>query len=1567
MSELRREDTALDAEVGGQWDDGAVANAAMERAVADIVELLQRQVGFDFSVYKSTALVRRIERQMALRQILAVGDFVAFLLAHPGEVEMLAMDLLIGVTEFFRDSEVFQYLEATVLPEFLGGRMPQGELRIWSAACASGEEAYSLAMLALEVAEQVGFTGGIKVFATDAQQKVLDQAVRGRYSAEALSRVPAARLRRWFVSDGDGSWRVTAELRRCVVFARHNLLIDPPFTRIDLVLCRNLLIYLRPEAQLMALSQLHFALQSEGLLLLGSSEGVGRLEGMFEVVERAHRLYRKGNTGCHRPLPFPMPGPVQLLQVGEGRAVIDRRLLRDYDVLLRRYMPPGMLVDEDHRVLHWFGDLTPFLRMPEGRAEADVLALVSDPLRPALGIVLHRAAETRTRALAESVPMVLNGVDSRVNVSADCILDDRSRAAHYHISFSVVVGAIPERRQPTGVVGVDLERELRQMRERLHSTIVELQASNARLDLTNEELTASNEELQSTNEELKSVNEDLYQVNAELEEKNVQLGLLNRDYDNLLASTEVGTVFLDSDLNIRKFSPAIGAFLQLLPQDIGRPITHIAYHLGSQTDLLGDIRQVLAEGGRVERELEDGQGRRFLKRILPFRDENGHQDGVVLTYTDVTAVRAAEAERAHLRRILDALPDGVYIVNDRFQIEYVNPVLEQQFGPVAGRNCHDYLHGKASPCPWCRMEQVLRGEAVRWEWVSPQGRTYDLVDLPFENADGSISKLELMHDITERKQAEEALAHNEARLRSMLLAMHDGVILWDTAGRVVLANGAAERILGMPGGSVGARGYADWELCDAEGQALPVAAFPLSRVLVNRMAESGQILGVTRSDGRRCWLQLNAEPIFEQDELVGVVTSFADITRLKEFEARLSRSRDFYLSVLERFPALIWRAGVDGNCDYFNSTWLEFTGRTVDQEKGDGWAEGVHSDDLQRCLDVYRRHFAVRQPFAMEYRLRRHDGQYRWILDLGRPFLDLDGQFAGYLGACFDVSDRHEAEDRLRLAACVFAESGEGIMITDASRRIVEVNRAFTSITGYTLDEVVGQLPRLLSSGRHDTSFYQRLDQCLTEHGYWHGEIWNRRKNGEIYPEWLGISAICDDKGQITHYLGIFSDITERKASEARIEYMAHHDALTGLPNRLLFRERFDLAIAYAQRNGTRAALLFLDLDRFKAINDSLGHLVGDELLRAVARRLRECMRDTDTLSRQGGDEFLVVLGDLRDVGAAGQVVEKILASFSRPFLLNGQELAISLSVGVSVFPDDAEDFDSLLKMADTAMYYAKEAGRNTYRFFDQRMNVNAVERLLIANGLRRALAQNEFVLHFQPQMDIASGRVTGAEALVRWQSPDAGLIMPGRFISVAEESGLIVPLGEWVLNEACRQAVAWQRPGSPAVMVAVNLSAIQFKRGELEQTVMGALVRSGLDPGCLELELTESLLLHDTEHVLAAVRRLKSLGIRLSIDDFGTGYSSLAYLKRFAVDRLKIDQSFIRDLGDDADAASIVRAIIQMARSLNLHTVSEGVEEERQLEYLRAFHCDEAQGYFCARPMPAAEFALWLEAHSAL
>ena len=742
--------------------------------------------------------------------------------------------------------------------------------------------------------------------------------------------------------------------------------------------------------------------------------------------------------------------------------------------------------------------------------------------------------------------------------------------------------------------------------------------------------------------------------------------------------------------------------------------------------------------------------------------------------------------------------------------------------------------------------------------------------------------------------------------------------------------------------------------------------------------ESGQSwqgeLPSRRRDGTLVWDRLLVSPIKDdQGKIANYLMIREDITELREVMLRLQESESRFRSAMSVMVEGLTIISAEGCFLFANRVTEQFFGYA------EGGLLGRHAEDLGHRLlrDDGTPYPPEASPAFATLRdgcevrdavmgLCSADGSERWLQVNTSPLRIGDDAHCGAVVTFSDITERRRADEQLKLAFEAIRQSGEGILMTDAQQIILSVNPAFEAVTGYRADEVIGKTPALIASLRHDQQFYAAMNESLDNTGHWRGEVWNRRKNGEVYPEWLGVSVVRQSDGRPKYFVYIYSDMSERQAAQQRIEFLAHHDPLTGLPNRLLLRDRMEQAKALAVRMHSRVALMFLDLDRFKTINDSLGHPVGDALLKEVVERLKSCVRESDTISRQGGDEFIVLLNDVRDSDSVSRVADKIHQRMGEPIMLGKHSLITSFSIGIALYPDDGDEFDSLLQKADTAMYHAKGAGRNGHRFFTEQMNRQVVEHLTLETQLRRALENGEFVLHYQPQLDLNDGTIVGVEALIRWNSPDGELISPARFIPVAEDSGMIVPIGAWVIGEACRQARAWQDAGLPPLVVAVNLSAVQFRRPDLVNTVINALVLSDLDSQWLELELTESILIQDAEATLDAVRRLKALGVRLSVDDFGTGYSSLTYLKRFAVDKLKIDQSFIRDLVSDPDDAAIVRAIIQMARSLKLKTIAEGVESEELANLLRIFHCDEIQGYWFSRPLPADELEAFVRAHAA-
>jgi len=603
------------------------------------------------------------------------------------------------------------------------------------------------------------------------------------------------------------------------------------------------------------------------------------------------------------------------------------------------------------------------------------------------------------------------------------------------------------------------------------------------------------------------------------------------------------------------------------------------------------------------------------------------------------------------------------------------------------------------------------------------------------------------------------------------------------------------------------------------------------------------------------------------------------------------------------------------------------------------------------------------QQFFTEWPLKRADGstfpaEVRLRHLAGEP----DGNL--FLAAITDLTEKHAYEDNLALARQVFHNASEAIMITDAANRIVSVNTAFTRITGWSEEESIGRNPSFLSSGKQGPEFYREMWRVLSDTGVWQGEVVNRRRGGQYYPEWLSISTVRNRQGKITNYLAIFSDISERKRAEGLIHRYSWFDSLTDLPNKALLIDRINQAIIAAQNEGKPLYTIALNLNRLKQINDSFGHSVGDEVLKVVANRLVEATREGDTVSRITGDDFVVIVPRLSQPHRALGLTERLLEKLNAPILVGENELVLTANAGISLFPSDGADPETLLMNADAALNHARQTGENKIAFFEPHMNRAILEKLSLQRELKTALTQGQFLLNFQPQVDLESGKLAGLEALIRWLHPERGLVSPAQFIPMAEDLGLIVPIGEWVLDEACHCLAKWHAMGFTDLQVAVNLSALQFTHANLPEVVAVALKRHNIPPHTLELEITEGVAMHDAAEVLNRLQQLKSIGVKLSIDDFGTGYSSLAYLRRFPVDKLKIDQSFVREMEETTQATSIVRTVIALGQSLSLRVIAEGVETAAQRDVLHQLGCDEIQGYLIAKPLSYDAMSDWLKQH---
>ncbi|AVH35787.1 bifunctional diguanylate cyclase/phosphodiesterase [Pseudomonas monteilii] len=915
----------------------------------------------------------------------------------------------------------------------------------------------------------------------------------------------------------------------------------------------------------------------------------------------------------------------------------------------------------------------------------------------------------------------------------------------------------------------------------------------------------------------------------------------------------------------------------------------------------------------------------------------------------------------HYRGLIESLSAIAWEADAKdFTYSYVSPHAEDLLGyPLS-----DWL----KPGFW---RSILHPEDALWAQAycdseTAAGRDHSL-DYRVIRADGQplwvrniVSMIEhghqpvmrgLMIDISETKRTEDALRLSEQKFASVFQQCPDILLIArHSDGCLLEVNEAFEEQIGLTPGQVIGRTATDLNLWGVEGSG--------PRVL-ERLHQGGirnLEMSFRRSNGQ-LFTGLTSAETFELDGTPALVVAVRDISQLKETQEQLQTSEEKFAKAFHASPdGLLLSRQSDGLLLEVNEGFCRLTGYdlnpTIDQTSLD-LGIWVDLNERKRLVDQLNRDGFVRD---FTCHIRRSDGQIRLCELSARP-LPIAGVDC-MLTIARDITERHLMQEKLQLAATVFENTAEGVLITDIDQRISAVNRAFSEITGYSEIEALGQTPRLLASGQHDSAFYAAMWHQLTDEGHWQGEIYNKRKNGELYPGWLTISAVRNNEREITHFVAVFADISSLKHAQAKLDYQAHHDPLTGLPNRALFENRLQAVLTCAQVSNRQGAVLFLDLDRFKHINDSLGHPVGDLLLKGIAQRLKEQVRDVDTVARLGGDEFIILLPGLHKPSDASTIANKLLACFVAPFQAGEHEFFTSASIGISLYPQDGTDVATLIRNADAAMYRSKAKGRNRVEAYTRDLTAQASERIALEHELRRAVERNEMSLCFQPKLSLKTQSLVGAEALIRWSHPTFGEVPPEHFIHLAEENGTILQLGDWVLEQACRQMQAWKQHYEPFGPLSINLAGAQLRHPNLARRIEQLLKQHQLKAGDLQLEITENFIMSQAEEALAVLYQLKKLGVQLAIDDFGTGYSSLSYLKRLPLDILKIDKSFIRGLPDDPHDAAIARAIIALGRSMQLTIIAEGVENQAQQRFLAAEGCEQIQGYIVSLPLPPEEFA---------
>ncbi|MBK1649317.1 EAL domain-containing protein [Rhabdochromatium marinum] len=1107
-----------------------------------------------------------------------------------------------------------------------------------------------------------------------------------------------------------------------------------------------------------------------------------------------------------------------------------------------------------------------------------------------------------------------------------------------------------------------------------------------RFDLAEEALARSELTLESVVENLRIYHAELLIQNEELRRSEHERAELLTRFTTFFNSLPISELIVDAQGLIMEANPEASRVFALKPTHLhqhffvrlvdvqDRPLLIRAWsRLDADQSIVLKKLRFCSDGEHpfigdlhiARLSFEHDDRRRLLCAVLDRTEEEKHR-------RELSAASESLRDSEERYRVLaEFSPDWEYWSGVDGDLLYVSPACETITGFPADEFISDpnllerlihiddrprwrahFNHEQAEPeSGQLRLEFRIFDRAGTLHWI-------EHICAPVLGADGQdLGRRGVNRDITERKLAEEARARSDALLRATgrmarvggwELEASDDTLLWTDVTR---------------------------DICQVDADFIPTLTGFIGLVhaedrdQLQQAIERGLREGIdfdlevrlTTATDQGWWVKIAGDPVYRQGSIAKLIGSIQDIHERVLADNAL-RERELQYRALFESASDGLSLLVDGHFTKFNQAAVRMLGYSDDSALLGScpWdispalqADGQSS--LSKAQALMQQAFEAGSVHTY-WDHQRADGSLITVeLNLSR--IELQGQPALF-ATCRDMTDEYAARERDMRAQSVFEKTSEGIIYTDAEVRILMVNPAFTAITGYREEEVVGENPHILKSGRHDEAFYQAMWASIAETGTWRGEFWNRRKNGEIYPQQSTISAVYNDARELTGYIGVFGDLSSLRRSEEALYRLAHHDVLTGLPNRTLLRASLEQSVARVRRSGESLALLVLDLDLFKNVNDSLGHQVGDYLLQQVAVEMQNTLGMACLISRVGGDEFIVVAEDLADPSDAARLATRILDCFAKPFVADGSELFITASIGISLFPADADSIDELLSHGDLAMYQAKESGRNTYRFFEAAMTTGVNERLRLETALRSALARDQLWLAYQPQLSFRDESLVGVEALLRWNHPEFGPVSPGVFIPIAEEVGLIRELGDWVLQQGIQQLAAWDRDGVRVPRMAINLSMHQLESADLVAQVQAELKRHGVAPQRLELEVTESMLMRNAEQVTAHLQALRDMGVHLAIDDFGAGYSSLRYLKRLPIQRLKIDRSFVEHLTQDANDDAIARAIIALGLNLGLTVLAEGVETRAQADFLIGEGCHEVQGFLFGRPVPPAEIA---------
>ncbi len=1458
-----------------------------------IVAFLQLRTGVDFFLYKSRPLLRRISRRMLLSNRKDLPDYADFLETDAGELEALFSDILLDVTSFFRNPAVFQKIADSVIPRFLAAR-PGEMIRVWVVGCSSGQEAYSLSILLTEFFEKQALPAQFQIFATDLNEDLLRIARAGFYEDRLMDGVSFERRSRFFTRE-EGGYRVSGLIRDRIVFARHNILKDPPFSRMDLVSCRNLLIYLDTFIQNKVIRLFHYALSENGCLLLGLSESVGANSRLFLPEEKKLKIFwkKKIKGSVRLPVSPSSPGFEPIRKGNEGILDLlpawkaEKEVAR---ILIGEYAPPGVLVNDQLEIVHFFGSTTDFLSPPSGKPSLDLFSQLKRSLVPQIRVLLSKVRSEHQTAIRERVGLHRDDGDILLTLKVIPLKNlpspyflilfekegetEKGRTSRFHGPGSSTKPLVAD--QALSRIAF-LESELLEtqdyldsLKEQHQSVIEELQATGEEVQSANEELQSTNEEIETSNAELESANEELSTINTELSERNAELLRVNNALEHLSVSINTAILVVSRDLLLRSFTPMAGKLFNLSVVNGAKVLERIGSEVDCP-DMESFVLKVIREVQVSEREIRDHEGRVYLLRVRPYMTDDNRIDGAVLVFFDITTIKEHELEISRreyeIEMVFNAAPVGFSVLNSDFRIVMANQsflkMFEYSSGEILGRSVFDLESGAFAKG---NLQSFLHGsiaenkpiDSLKFTYVSEKKgvRTLLVSGNRLDPDDASPKRILLsVEDISEKNETMEL-----DRLNTDLDAL-------------VLSGTTLEGIM------------------DLLSERMESIYYP-SCICISRLDDDHSI-GFHCVRGKNSFLVASflRKNAMQKDSVIEWESLF------------FHKERDHRRFLISEFPK--------------TSSYRRLLAQHGVQE--------IHGF-----------------PFERESQGRSLKG----VVLLGFERLDsLSGSSIDRI--CHTINrflilvEHFGEQETLHLQNTALNLVPNGVLITDPDRKILWVNKAMSELSGYSDKELVGQTPRILHSGKQDKEFYQMMWETIRSGRIFEGRIVDRRKDGSFYTVETVIIPMMDSDGTITHYVGVQKDV---------------RDSLTGLLNRTSLNDRLHMEIERNLRLKSSSIVFFLDIDGFKTINDTMGHEVGDRLLQEMGLRISSVIRASDFVARWGGDEFVLVMTDVVDLATVAPFAEKLLSVISNPLEIDGTVIHVTASVGIAISPRDSASVGDILKKSDIAMFQAKAHGKNTWKIFDLAMESEIREQYERERALHEAITSGQFRLFFQPQINVLNDRIVGVEALVRWDHPTEGLVLPGRFIPLAERTGLIIPLGEWVLEEAFRTIERWMKAGFSRIRVGVNVSASQFWHPPFWENLERHFEANPELAFWLDLELTESVLLKDPAEAANLILKMRMLGVRMTLDDFGTGYSSLSYLSELSLDAIKIPQEFVIPMHDSLPKTNLVKTIVQMARILNLDLVGEGAETMEDVEMLSLFGCAVIQGFALSKPLPLAD-----------